>query len=345
MNDVAKKIKEYRGKNKNALPYKTERVYRGFSDTLTFSAVRVGSLLSQENLCKLPKRLIADKLGVSPSTVWRGMKRLEDNGDIEREGGKVKFKNQDIHKRNKYAKYPEFLNKHIFVFTLNMKGEPKTYTRSLNSKELDVFKEIYTWLTSKNNTTGFYLTSYAMLAKIVGCSESTAWYAIQVLLKCGLITRTADNKGTSSAHMSAYRLNKKTLRKISQITAKKAEISKSGQDPDKYYREMRNYAEDVAEANRKTAFADPEYKRLNSLMIDKIFAEARASNAHAPADIKKKQAELKQIEQLMTARLRELGLTKEDLSPQYNCKICNDTGYIETGQRCQCYKKMFGRRR
>ena len=30
-------------------------------------------------------------------------------------------------------------------------------------------------------------------------------------------------------------------------------------------------------------------------------------------------------------------MTEKDVEPQYDCKICKDTGYLENGERCRCF--------
>ena len=50
------------------------------------------------------------------------------------------------------------------------------------------------------------------------------------------------------------------------------------------------------------------------------------------------QEQLKIIEDNKEKILNKIGLTKNDLTPQYRCKKCKDTGFIR-GFMCDCYKK------
>ena len=59
-------------------------------------------------------------------------------------------------------------------------------------------------------------------------------------------------------------------------------------------------------------------------------------------NIKEKQSELQEVKRLKHAILLSLGLDSADLVPNYSCKKCNDTGYIN-GQMCRCLKEKLSR--
>ncbi len=40
--------------------------------------------------------------------------------------------------------------------------------------------------------------------------------------------------------------------------------------------------------------------------------------------------------------LKKYGMTEQDLTPRYSCKLCNDEGYVD-GQRCKCLKSVLRR--
>ena len=37
--------------------------------------------------------------------------------------------------------------------------------------------------------------------------------------------------------------------------------------------------------------------------------------------------------------LQTIGISESDLTPQYTCKKCSDTGFLKSGTACDCYKK------
>lgn len=345
METVKEKIINSR-KNQNALPYVTRRVYSDYKG-IPFSAARIGSFIMENSPCKKTKRHIAAELSLSEATVYRAMNKLEKNNFISRE--KTELSATNVNKR-KYIKHPKFLEKFVFEFDIYIKDIKKHIKRPLNNKELEVYAHIYSWTTSKNNTTGFYLTSISMLAKIIDCSERTVWTALRTLLKCNLINRTDDNKGTSNGHMSAYTLNKKTLRRISKILKKRnTDQPPTRQEVENYYRDLRDEAEGQAEENRAEALKDEQFKELDKertkLERESAFASVKAERPGASAEDKqkaKKNAEdLERINKLIKERLDILGFDESDLEPKYYCKKCNDTGQDKYGNYCLCYFKRF----
>ena len=53
--------------------------------------------------------------------------------------------------------------------------------------------------------------------------------------------------------------------------------------------------------------------------------------------------ELEKIHKEMNKKLILIGLTKDELIPEYECKNCEDTGYI-SGQMCTCLKNKLTQR-
>lgn len=87
-----------------------------------------------------------------------------------------------------------------------------------------------------------------------------------------------------------------------------------------------NFEKALKNENFKTSF----YK-IRSLQFDLSKLEDSSNEA--------KQI-LKQIEEerkTLNAELKNCGFTKDDLKPQYECKKCNDKGFINNVP-CQCYK-------
>lgn len=334
-----------RANNPNALPYKTTRIYSAFRSN-TPSEARVGSYIADHSgeirPCKHSKQYIADKLGLSKVTVFRSLKKLDEAELIERHE-RALFAHIP---KDKYTKYPSFLSEHVFFFELEEHGKTIRHKRRLLKSELDIYGEIYTWTESRLNTKSFYLTSLSMLSNITGYSVRTVQRALKVLLKCGLIRRTRDNIGTSSAHMSAYSLNKHILKRIS----RQSEDTASNNPPtraeiERYYSELRNAAENEAETNEKECLKDPEYKQLHgkvkALEYKKAMAEAAAEDPNATDKERHVVLELddeyRKAVKRRRVRLEELGFLEEDLKPRYRCNACSDTGFNQNGKPCKCY--------
>ncbi|MBQ7466814.1 MAG: ATP-binding protein [Clostridia bacterium] len=86
-------------------------------------------------------------------------------------------------------------------------------------------------------------------------------------------------------------------------------------------------------ARKNSKFAELELKE-HELSFE--IGKARAFGEN----IKEKQTKLQEIKNSKNAILLSLGLESSDLVPNYACKKCNDTGYIN-GQMCRCLKEKL----
>lgn len=109
---------------------------------------------------------------------------------------------------------------------------------------------------------------------------------------------------------------------------------------ERHYYDLRNNAELRAERAVERATADGVYadirKQLKALAVKQAFAELSDS-----ALAEKLEREIAELEERGDRRLKELNIDKAELTPNYSCKICNDTGYDKNGARCACLKKFI----
>ena len=105
-----------------------------------------------------------------------------------------------------------------------------------------------------------------------------------------------------------------------------------------YYFNLRERAQDKAEHYLRLARRDEDFKKNeDSLKASEIrLAKAEALGGDASAAEK----ELSSLKAERKTLLKKLGITEEMLTPQYKCKICNDTGFDKNGNVCACYKKF-----
>ncbi len=103
----------------------------------------------------------------------------------------------------------------------------------------------------------------------------------------------------------------------------------------KIFSDRRANAKQVAEQNLNLALKNPtlsqSFYKVRGLQIDLSKVD---KNSKEYSDI------IKQIEAervILRNELKNCNLTKEDLKPQYVCKQCNDTGFVN-GKKCACYK-------
>lgn len=74
---------------------------------------------------------------------------------------------------------------------------------------------------------------------------------------------------------------------------------------------------------------------------DMVLDDKEAKNAYDTFTHSSSLAEMDHAEQRFNKRLAELGISQEELSPQYQCTLCNDTGQnLDTGQRCLCLARI-----
>lgn len=120
-------------------------------------------------------------------------------------------------------------------------------------------------------------------------------------------------------------------------------LETQAREREEWYRNRRERAEDIASLNRKKAeqidgYLDDlkEMKRLE-ISIGKAEAEDPTNNT---TDMR---TALIRLKEKRKKALASIGMTEQDIEPQYNCKRCNDTGFLSNGRPCACYEKEKGR--
>lgn len=107
--------------------------------------------------------------------------------------------------------------------------------------------------------------------------------------------------------------------------------------------ERRKNAEEKA-SERKAAFYQrcPEAGKIESVLSRTAIAAAKA--VLGGGSTKEQLTRLKQENLALQKRLKELlksfGHSEDYLEPDYCCKLCGDTGYID-GRMCECMKKLL----
>ena len=94
----------------------------------------------------------------------------------------------------------------------------------------------------------------------------------------------------------------------------------------------KNQNEIICENNYKLAREkSKDFKKFDILFREKTFEYAKTNSQNILN-------ELKEIEQKRLFELNKIGFTEKDLKPNYSCKMCNDTGFVN-GKKCTCLKK------
>ena len=113
-------------------------------------------------------------------------------------------------------------------------------------------------------------------------------------------------------------MNKKQI-----INEALAEIEKQKYDAEMKAKQNYDFAREKSKA----------FKKIDLTLRQKTFETGKNYT-------KESQKELNTIKQKWIDELKKLNLTESNLKPNYSCKICEDTGYIN-GNKCVCLKKKL----
>ena len=104
------------------------------------------------------------------------------------------------------------------------------------------------------------------------------------------------------------------------------------------YSKKRNGAQLDAQQKLNMALENKDilnlFNQINSLTVDISFSEFEGDLEKAKTLVEKQKELQKEMEEL----LKKQGIKKEDLQPQYQCKKCCDTGFVNN-KYCECLKK------
>ena len=116
------------------------------------------------------------------------------------------------------------------------------------------------------------------------------------------------------------------------------EAANAKSDRERYYAKLREQAQKRADSFIAKANANETFKSVSKELARLEIAQARAeiSSPQTLPDLllTKKDLLKKRVDVLQT-----MGISESDLTPQYTCKKCSDTGFLQSGTACDCYKK------
>jgi hypothetical protein len=116
------------------------------------------------------------------------------------------------------------------------------------------------------------------------------------------------------------------------------EAANAKSDRERYYAKLREQAQKRADSFIAKANANETFKSVSKELARLEIAQARAeiSSPQTLPDLllTKKDLLKKRVDVLQT-----MGISESDLAPQYTCKKCSDTGFLQSGTACDCYRK------
>ena len=108
-------------------------------------------------------------------------------------------------------------------------------------------------------------------------------------------------------------------------------------DRETFYAQRKAKAERIAEKYLQKAMADEEFAKV-SAEITRMQLRLAKAEISGDGSLPTLQAEESALIARKKEILKRLGLTEAQLTPQYACKKCSDTGFLPSGKACDCYK-------
>ncbi|MBQ9117677.1 MAG: hypothetical protein IJY11_00545 [Clostridia bacterium] len=108
-------------------------------------------------------------------------------------------------------------------------------------------------------------------------------------------------------------------------------------DRENFYAARRAKAERIAERYLQKAMGNEEFASV-SAEITRMQLQLAKAEMYGDANLPTLQAQETALKKRKQEILKEMGLTEAHIIPQYACKKCNDTGFLQSGKACDCYK-------
>lgn len=297
---------------------------------IVFLISDVYSFTGEKLSCVRTYKGFQNDLGISRPTVGRALRAAKANKMISSDKEKGYVCQRDKIDDGLFLKFETWVHTEEFEVRKNTR-------RRLNLSERLIYSFFRTRCDNRNNRAKAYEISISELAEILGLSEKTVQKGLWVLIRAKLIYRPAEDKGVNAYKKSRYTLNYKIIRahekkaKTAQKPATPAQDNspkvitfKSAADVaneqraerERRYFELKHNAEDVAERNYKYAMQDKQFRdaetELKAIGFDLAIAEL-----HNLPTLPKLQRRSEELQGLRTAALMRIGLTEQDLIPQY----------------------------
>ena len=104
------------------------------------------------------------------------------------------------------------------------------------------------------------------------------------------------------------------------------------------FENKRQMAEAKAQVAYDFACKNSDFALLESERRNLVFEMGKSMFLGKPTEDMK--SRLDQIATQQNKLLQDMGMSQEDLQPQYECKVCNDKGFAD-GKRCQCFQQAI----
>ncbi len=305
---------------------------RKLTPTQRAAVSAVYSFSTEEKSADCKCRELAERYRMSESSAFRALKFARDGGLIERKEKVSEYEFRGDAGENGFLMVREW----AYFAELDFEGKADYLTKN----EVLVLSYIISQCRNQKGA-GLWFASRRYIARRLNLSATTVSNAVERLKDARLIF--ASGKATNSHSRETFSLNKEALE-----TARKAVVKRiKGQSEavkeadakaqtERVYAHRKAAAEDRAERMKAKARSDEGYrqaeKEIGELDVQIAKAEVRGLPS-LPWLIEKQRA----AQKWRADRLAAMGLTEEDLVPQYYCKKCSDSGFLPNGRACDCY--------
>ena len=103
----------------------------------------------------------------------------------------------------------------------------------------------------------------------------------------------------------------------------------------------RKAAEETAERNREKLFENGEYLAAYNAYNGAKFDLGKAIYGGDEKAAKTAEESMKKYDGIMLSVMKNMGISKADITPKVNCEKCGDTGRTSSGKPCACFIKVL----
>ena len=117
--------------------------------------------------------------------------------------------------------------------------------------------------------------------------------------------------------------------------------NKLTQEIEKIYSYKRKTAHEASERATEALLKNEDYLKAFNKYNSTRFDLSKAKFLGDTNAVSKLKSQLKTEREQLDNLTVKLGFTDKDFAVKYDCNICSDTGRLESGSRCKCYKKLL----
>ena len=110
---------------------------------------------------------------------------------------------------------------------------------------------------------------------------------------------------------------------------------------DKIFSNKRKIAQEQGERLNEILFKNQDYLKAYNQYNTTRFELSKAKFLGDEQQIKLLNESLKKDADMLNEIKKALGVNDKDFQAKYECNACSDTGRLENGARCKCYKKLL----